>query len=164
MIFRTCLGFVHNKEDADDITQEVFIQAFQSLSGFKGNSSFPTWLYRIAVNASLNKVRKNSKNFIFQRFDNLLGLDNKINLPSDDFNDPESLMILEEHRLLIRKVIDSLPENQRVAIVLSKYDALSQKEIAEIMKISEGAVESLIQRAKENLRKKLQPFQKKIWK
>jgi len=64
MVFRTCMGFLHHKEDAEDLTQEVFIRAYQSLSRFKGDSAFSTWLYRIAVNASLNKVRKSSKNLI----------------------------------------------------------------------------------------------------
>jgi len=58
MVFRTCMGFLHHKDDADDLTQEVFIQAYQALPNFKGASSFSTWIYRIAVNASLNKVRE----------------------------------------------------------------------------------------------------------
>ena len=65
MVFRTCMGFVHNKDDADDLSQEVFVGAYQALHKFKGNSSFSTWLYRIAVNASLNKIRKNRKVFCF---------------------------------------------------------------------------------------------------
>ena len=64
MVFRTCIGFLHNKDDADDLTQEVFIQAYQSLRGFKGEAAFSTWIYRIAVNASLNMVRKNSGNHL----------------------------------------------------------------------------------------------------
>ena len=58
MVFRTCMGFLHNKDDADDLTQDVFIQVYQSLPRFKGESAFSTWIYRIAVNASLNKIRK----------------------------------------------------------------------------------------------------------
>ena len=65
LVFRTCMGFVHNKEDADDLTQEVFIQAYQSLPDFKMKSAFSTWLYRIAVNASLNKVRKSAGTSLF---------------------------------------------------------------------------------------------------
>ena len=57
MVFRTCMGFVHDKDDADDLTQEVFIKAYQSLPKFKMESAFSTWLYRISVNASLNKIR-----------------------------------------------------------------------------------------------------------
>jgi len=72
-----------------------------------------------------------------------------------DAEDPESLIIRDEHREWVQKALDSLPENQRTAIILSKYDDLTQKEIASIMETTEGAVESLLQRAKANLRKKL---------
>ncbi|HEY9125042.1 MAG TPA: sigma-70 family RNA polymerase sigma factor [Bacteroidales bacterium] len=157
MVFRTCMGFLHNQHDAEDLTQEVFIKAYQSIDSFKGDSAFSTWIYRIAVNASLNKVRANSKNFLFQKLDTLLG-SGKNYEPSVVFHEsenPEDMLVKEEHRLWVQKALDSLPENQRTAIVLSKYDELSQKEIAEIMNTTEGAVESLIQRAKTNLREKL---------
>lgn len=163
MVFRTCMGFLHHKDDADDLTQEVFIQAYLSLHTFKGVSNFSTWIYRIAINASLNKIRKTSKNILLQRFEKLLP-GNKhgeisISLPEDD--NPEKLMIQDEHRIWLQNALNSLPENQRTAIVLSKYDDLSQKEIAEIMNTSEGAVEALIQRAKANLREKLSSSSKK---
>jgi len=157
MVFRTCMGFVHNKDDADDLSQEVFIQAYQSLSKFGGKSSFSTWIYRIAVNASLNKTRKSSRNYIFQRIDSMFSGDkgSGIFLISPETDGPENLMIRSEHHEWLQKALDSLPENQRTAIVLSKYEDLPQKQIAEIMDTTEGAVEALIQRAKANLRKKL---------
>jgi RNA polymerase sigma-70 factor (ECF subfamily) len=157
------MGFLHNKDDADDLTQDIFIQAFQSLVKFKGDSSFSTWIYRIAVNASLNKVRKSSKNYLMQRFESILGGEKQITLeiPVPENENPESLLILDEHRAWVQKALNSLPENQRTAIVLSKYDDLSQKEIAEIMNTTEGAVEALIQRAKTGLREKLSTLNKK---
>jgi RNA polymerase sigma-70 factor, ECF subfamily len=157
MIFRTSMGFLHNKDDADDLTQDIFIQAYQSLHSFKGESSFSTWLYRIAVNASLNRVRKNSRNPVLNRLDSLFGSgkEKEISFPVFDTENPESILIRQEHSKWIQKALDSLPENQKTAIVLSKYDDLSQKEIAEIMKTTEGAVEALIQRAKTNLRVRL---------
>jgi len=164
MIFRTCMGFLHNKDDADDLTQEVFIQTYQSLNSFKGDAAFSTWIYRIAVNASLNRVRKNSGTPILNRlqvlFDNRK--EKEISFTSyDDTEDPEIILIRKEKSKWIQDALDSLPENQKTAIVLSKYDDLSQKEIAEIMKITEGAVEALIQRAKANLRVKLSSAYKK---
>lgn len=157
MVFRTCMGFLHNKDDADDLTQDIFFQAYQSLSRFKGEAAFSTWLYRIAVNASLNKVRKSSKNLILQRIDAFFGTEKSGEAPflPSDAEDPENILIRQEHVEWVRRALDSLPENQRTAIVLSKYDDLSQKEIAEIMKTSQGAVEALLQRAKKNLREKL---------
>jgi len=157
MVFRTCMGYLHNKDDADDLTQEVFIQAYQSLSGFKGNASFSTWIYRIAVNASLNRIRKSSRSLILQRFEKAFGTarGKEIVLPISESENPENILILSEHREWVQTALSRLPEKQLTAIVLSKYDDLSQKEIAAIMNISEGAVESLIQRAKANLREKL---------
>jgi RNA polymerase sigma-70 factor, ECF subfamily len=163
MIFRTCLGFLHNKDDADDLSQEVFIQAFQALKTFKGNSSFSTWIYRIAVNAALNKVRKTQKSLVIQRFASLFGTSKNpdINLSHSLDENPEELLITAEHKKWVEAALNALPENQRTAIVLSKYDDLSQKEISEIMNLSEGAVEALIQRAKANLRDKLSSSRKK---
>ncbi len=163
MVFRTCMGFLHDKDDADDLTQDIFIQAYQSLHSFKGDSSFSTWIYRIAVNASLNRVRKNSGNPILNRLDSLFGSgkEKEISLPVFDNENPESILIRQEHSTWVQNALNRLPENQRTAIVLSKYDDLSQKEIAEIMKTTEGAVEALIQRAKTNLRIKLSAAYKK---
>ncbi len=164
MIFRTCMGFLHHKEEAEDLTQEVFIQAYQALPTFKGNASFSTWIYRIAVYASLNKIRKTSKNSFLQRFESFLGGEKSktFELPIPENENPETILIMDEHRAWVQKALDSLPENQRTAIVLSKYDDLPQKEIAAIMDTTEGAVEALIQRAKANLRDKLSSFSKKV--
>ena len=157
MVFRTCMGFVHNREDAEDLAQDVFVQAYRSLSGFKGESAFSTWIYRIAVNASLNKIRQSSRNSVFQRLDAFFGQDRnkELSLPLDSPENPEEILIKEEHAVWIRKALDSLPDNQKTAVILSKYDDLPQKEIAEIMNLTEGAVEALLQRAKKNLREKL---------
>jgi RNA polymerase sigma-70 factor, ECF subfamily len=157
MIFRICIGYVHNKDDAEDLTQDIFLNAFQSLPNFKGESSFSTWLYKIAINASLNKVRKTSGKIIMERLESFLSGDkrNDIGMMVPENENPDAIMIYDEQRKMVRKALDSLPENQRTAIVLSKYEELPQREIAEIMNISEGAVEALIQRSKSNLRKKL---------
>lgn len=163
MVFRTCMGFLHHKDDVDDLTQDVFIQAYQTLSAFKGDATFSTWIYRIAVNASLNKIRKSSKNLLIQRLETVFGSEKskEYSFPAPDAESPENILILSEHREWVQKALNSLPENQRTAIVLSKYDDLPQKEIAEIMNTSEGAVEALIQRAKANLREKLSSLHKK---
>ena len=163
MVFRTCMGFLHDKDDADDLTQDIFIQAYQSLNGFREESSFSTWIYRIAVNASLNRVRKKAGNPILHRIDSFFQTVQGKDLlsPFLDTVNPESILISQENNKWVQNALDSLPENQRIAIVLSKYDDLPQKEIAEIMKTTEGAVEALIQRAKANLRIKLSSSYKK---
>lgn len=163
MVFRTIMGFLHNKDDSDDLVQDVFLQVYQALPNFKGDSSFSTWVYRIAINASLNKVRKSSKSFISQYLDTLFASSKvyELSLQIPDNENPENILIQKEHREWLQKALNSLPENQRIAIVLSKYEDLPQKEIAEIMNTTEGAVEALIQRAKVNLREKLSSFQRK---
>lgn len=147
-VFRTAMGFVHSKEDAEDIVQEVFINVFQSLSKFKRESEFSTWLYRITVNNSLNFVNRNKKNRFLQSLEEIF---NK----SDGDNTPLENLEMKDRDERIKKAIDSLPDSQRTAFVLSRYEELSQKEIARVMKRTEGAVEQLLQRAKNNLQKKL---------
>lgn len=149
MIFKTCMGFVHHHEDAEDLTQEVFLKAYQSLNLFKGDSAFGTWLYRIAINHSLTFLRKRKTKNLIQSVEDFFGINNS------DTETPESLTIEDERKKIIRDAVDSLSENQKIAFTLSKYDDMKQSEIAEIMMISEGAVESLLQRAKNNLQKKL---------
>jgi len=152
MVFRTAMGFVHNKEDAEDLTQDVFISAFQSIASFQGNSEFSTWLYRITVNTSINHLNRNKHSAFLQFAGDLL--QNFFSKESGDKN-PHQQLEQSERDTAIRKAIDSLPEKQRTAFVLSKYDDLTQKEIAAIMQSTEGSVEQLLQRAKTNLQKKL---------
>ena len=155
MVFRTTIGFVHNKEDAEDLTQDVFIRTFQALKTFNGDAEFSTWLYRITVNTSINHLNKvKNRGFLHFAEDVLQHLFNKA---SEDKN-PQQLLEQKERDELIRKAIDALPEKQRIAFVLSKYDDLTQKEIAVIMESTEGSVEQLLQRAKSNLQKKLSPI------
>jgi RNA polymerase sigma-70 factor (ECF subfamily) len=152
MVFRTIMGFVHVKEDAEDLTQEVFINAYQSLHYYQEKAAFSTWLYRIAVNTSLNFIQKN-------RFQKLLDFaEDKMQIlfnQRDNSINPEEQIIENETDSLIQRAIDQLSEKQRTAFILSKYNELPQKKIAEIMQLSEGAVEQHLQRAKIKLQKKL---------
>jgi RNA polymerase sigma-70 factor (ECF subfamily) len=161
LVFRTCMGFLHNREDADDLTQEIFIRTYQALGEFRGTSAFSTWIYRIAVNASLNRVRKSSGSQFFKRLESVFSPEKKIDLFAEESENPEIIIIRKEQKDRVTRAIDSLPENQRTAIVLSHYDDLSQREIAEIMQTTEGAVEALLQRGKASLRKKLSDIRKK---
>ncbi|PKP11290.1 MAG: RNA polymerase sigma factor [Bacteroidetes bacterium HGW-Bacteroidetes-4] len=162
LVFNTCMGFVHNADEANDLTQDVFIRAFEKLSQFNHQASFSTWLYRIAINTSLNAVRS-KKSQLFQRMGSWFETENKagFEMPSDQNLTPESLMLTTEQSALVQKELDKLSEKQRVAFVLSRCENLPQKEIASIMQISEGAVESLIKRAKTNLAKNISSYFKK---
>lgn len=164
MVVNTCFGLLHNTEDAEDVAQDVFIEVFRSVASFRADSKISTWLYRIAVNRSLNFIRDNKKRKWFQSFDDLMESKkealNQLNYQSSD--DPESEMENSQRDLLLHEAIDSLPENQRVAFTLNKYEDLAYKEISEVMNLSVSSVESLIHRAKKNLQKKLYKcYQKK---
>lgn len=162
-VFRLAIGFVHDREEAEDLTQEIFIKAWQSLDSFRGESSFSTWLHRIGVNICLNHTRKKNRNPLIARISTMLGSqhDNELQIAVYEEN-AEEIIIKEEHSTWLKKALDSLPGNQRTAIILSKYDDLPQKEIAAVMNLTEGAVEALIQRAKKNLRQKLSASIKKV--
>lgn len=152
LVFRTAMGFLHHQEDTEDLTQEIFIKAFQSIRNYSGEAAFSTWLYRITVNHCLNHLRsKKRRELLSFAEDIFLQLINK----ADDNNEPDKLLEEDERDQQIRSAIDSLSTKQRTAFILSKYEDLPQKEIARIMEISEGAVEQHLQRAKQKLQKKL---------
>lgn len=148
-VFRTVIGLLHNKEDAEEITQDVFIKVFQSLSTFNGNAAFSTWLYRIAINMSLNYLKKKKRSQFW------VGLSELIQLPSNE-KQVEVVLSEKSEQSIIQSAIDNLPEKQKLAFVLAKYEELPQKQVAEILNISEGAVEQLLIRAKTNLKKRLE--------
>ncbi len=163
MVVNTCFGLLHNTDDAEDVAQDVFIEVFRSVENFRSDSKISTWLYRIAVNRSLNFIRDNKKRKWFQSFDEVVESKketlNQLNHQSDD--DPESELENSQRAILLHETIDSLPENQRVAFTLNKYEDLAYKEISEVMNLSVSSVESLIHRAKKNLQKKLHHCYKK---
>lgn len=163
LVVNTCFGMVHNTEDAEDIAQEVFIEVFRSIQNFRADAKLSTWLYRIAVNRSLNFIRDNKKNKWFRSFED--SVKNKISLherlANSASDQPEYIMENNQRAILLHKAIDSLPENQKVAFTLSKYEELTYQEISSVMDQSVSAVESLIHRAKKNLQKKLYTCYKK---
>ncbi len=145
-VFRTAMGLLHNKEDAEEITQDVFVKVYQSLSSFNGKAAFSTWLYRITVNTSLNYLKKKNRKTFWS------GLTDILQLASKD-KSAEAILTERSDNTAIQQALDALPEKQRLAFVFTKYEELPQKQVAEIMNISEGAVEQLIIRAKNNLKK-----------
>ncbi len=153
-IFILSRGFVHQIEDAEDVTQETFIKAFISLGSFKGRSEFSTWLYRIGVNSAYTFLRKKSRKQILSRSE--LTKESIVELMHSNIDDtPQKLLISKETQEFIYKEIDKLPKRQREVFILSRVEQMSQKKIAEVTNVSVSAVESLIQRAKRNLKEKL---------
>ena len=161
MVYNTALGIVQNEEDADDITQEVFIQVYQSISSFKGESKFSTWLYRITVSKALDheKKRKRKKRFGFVQ--SLFGNDDAEQELSIEFNHPGVQLEKKERAGELFNALKQIPDNQRIAFTLHKLEGQSYQEIAEIMNTTLYAVESLMTRAKTSLKKELKSHYEK---
>lgn len=156
-VFNTALGMVKNYQDAEDIGQEVFLEVYQKIDQFRGDSSLSTWIYKITINKCLQFIR--SKNALKRQAETTSIRDQMMNIP--DFEHPGlSLENKELGRLLLR-AIELLPEQQRVAFTLHKIEQLSQEEIAAVMEKSVSSVESLMHRAKQNLRKHLEAYYEK---
>lgn len=149
-VYNTALSFTKNIEDAEEVTQDVFTRVYLNASKFKGDSRISTWIYRIAVNTSLTQVQKSKRR-------NVIG-----SMESEQYNEPPEWVhpgvILEnkEDAIYLYKVLENLPDNQKSAFILTFIDGLPQKEVAKIMESSLKAVESLLQRAKMNMRAKLE--------
>ena len=164
MVVTTCRGFVASYHEAEDLAQDVFVELYESLPGFRKESKLSTWIYRIAVNKSLNHLRKKKREasiFNLNLFHKGDGKDTSFQIVSTDDAEADYSIVSSENKRLLKEAINKLPENQRVAIILSKYQDLSYKEIAEVMDVSVSSVESLLFRAKTNLRKYLVDYQKK---
>ena len=154
-VFNTALGLLQHHADAEDIAQEVFIQVFRSIQQFKGDSLLSTWIYRITVTKSLDLIRARSRKKRLGFVRSIFGDKNQLIVEPEDFNHPGVLQEKKEDAALLLKMVEQLPENQRTAFILNKIEDLSYREIADILKTTESAVDSLLQRAKQNLRKKL---------
>jgi len=159
-VFGVIYNMTSNREDAADLTQDAFIKAFQSINRFQGQSSFFTWLYRIAINSTLTHLRKNRLRTFFS-------------LEKVDENDRQSAEVIEaltdtagaERDTFVRELQERLNEalqklsiKHRTVVTLFEIDGLSHQEIAEIMKCSVGTVRSRLHYAKQLLQAELQPY------
>ncbi len=158
LVYNTALGLLQNTGDAEDVTQEVFIKVYESVHQFKGESAFSTWLYRIAVTKSLEMIRNKKRKKRFAFITGLFGDDNEPRHDPPDFVHPGVQMDNREKAAMLFKAINKLPDNQRIAFTLHKVEGIPYQEISEVMRITVSAVESLIHRAKANLRKSLEDF------
>lgn len=162
LVVNTCYSMVHSREDAEDIAQEVFIEVHRSIGNFRAESKISTWLYRISINRSLNFIRDNKRKKWFRTLEETFqGKNNEPHISGSNANHPEGQVENEQRARILHSAIDSLPENQKIAFTLNKYDDLSYQEIAAVMEVSLSSVESLIHRAKTNLQKKLYDCYKK---
>ena len=159
MVLNTCNGFVHDQDDARDLTQDVFVEVFNSIHKFRGDAKLSTWLYRMAVNRSLNFIRKHKRRQLFGDIESFF----KSNSVEEELitTNAEVGMEQNEQAKILHKAIQSLPQNQKIAFTLHKIEGVSYNEISEIMSVSLSSVESLIHRARKSLKIKLLDYYKK---
>jgi len=161
-IFMTCLSFVPNKEDAEDIAQDVFVEVFNSISKFKGASKLSTWIYRITTNKCLEFIRKRNTKKRFAFLQSITGDHFEIDKTNyfTEMNHPGIILENKEKNETLFLAINGLPEAQRIVFTLHKVDGKSYQEVSEITEKSLSSVESLMFRAKKNLQKTLENFYK----
>ncbi|MCC6758481.1 MAG: sigma-70 family RNA polymerase sigma factor [Candidatus Omnitrophica bacterium] len=155
-IFNFAYRYLGSRESAEDIAQETFIRVHRSLASYSPQSKFQTWLYVIARNLCLNELR-NNKNRAYSLDGMLETEDGEMPAQFADHNaaDPANELVNKETLAKLIEVIESLPENQRTAVLLQRFDGLSYDEIAKVLGCSLQAVKSLLNRAKESLKDKL---------
>lgn len=144
-VFQSSMGFLHDEDEAADLTQDIFIKVYQQLDKFKGRSSFSTWLFRICVNMGTNHHRK-------QKIRQLLRPEDvTITLHSQSPGRADGDLLKQEQKKIIRQALQKLKASQRKAIILSHYQELTNAELAEVMGLSLKAAESLLFRARTRL-------------
>jgi len=158
LVFNTAIGIVQNSEDAEDVAQEVFVQVYESVSTFKGESKFSTWIYRITVTKAMDHIRKKKRKKRFAFIQSLFGLNNEVLHDPPDFHHPGINLDNKERAAVLFKAIEKLPENQKIAFTLHKIEGLSYQEVSVVMNSTISSVESLLHRAKNNLKKNLRNY------
>lgn len=156
-VYAMIYGMVRNAEDARDLTQEAFVKAFRNLKSFRLESSFYTWLYRIAMNLAIDHTRKQKRRET-KEFDEQVGTRNSEGDLSEIHRAESPRKALERKQLMaaINDALQKLPEEQRQIVVLREVQGLSYREISEVMDIPEGTVMSRLYYARKKLQKLLE--------
>lgn len=149
-VINTCYRFLLNKEDAEDISQEVFIEIYQSVHSFRGESKLSTWIYRVAVTKCLDEIKKRKRKKRIRSIGKMLRLEEVAEWLSGG-SAADTNMLEKEQMKEMMIALDKLPDNQRVAFTLSKLEGYSNKEIADIMGTTTVMVESFISRGKKKV-------------
>jgi len=147
--------FTNLRENSEDLTQEVFLRVYRSAKQYKPEAKFTTWLYKIATNVSLTYVKKKNK-------DKNVSLD-EMNENTGEVEDPsveisDDIIYRNEMKNVIFSVMESLPEREKVAIMLCKYEGLSYEETANVLECTVGAVKAYVHRGRMKLANKLKPY------
>ena len=150
-LFSAMVGICGNIEQAEDVVQEAFVQAYVKLNTFQRQSRFFTWLYRIALNGALSRRRRNRSETSIEQNRELTG-----NEPLDDGDSPEDPILRNERIAMVRQAMDLLSDDHRSILVLREMQGMSYEHIAEMLDISIGTVRSRLSRARTALREELE--------
>ena len=156
-IYRTVFSLLRNPEEAEDVAQEVFVEVYQTIGRFRGETALSTWLYRLATSRALKSRRRALAKKRFAQFTRLLGFGNDVLHEVPDHAHPLALLEGQQQLGLLLAGIARLPAPQQVAFTLRHEQELSYEEIAAVLVTTVPAVESLLFRARQTLRKHLQP-------
>lgn len=157
-IVKLVTRYVHDPAEALDVAQEAFIKAYRAIHGFRGDSAFYTWLYRIAINTAKNHLVAEGRRPLQHGVDLQDPEEYDVQARLRDVDTPERLLLTDEIQRTVEQAIAELPEDLRTAIVLREIEGLSYEEIAEAMSCPVGTVRSRIFRAREAIDAKLRPL------
>ena len=151
--------FIGDRTQAKDLAQEVFLRVWQTAKSYEPKAKFTTWIYRVTANLCFNELKsaRRKRWFSFHHSDKMSENTTEETL-SDGSPSPEDILLAKERNRQISDALQRLPENQRMALLLKRYDDLSYQEIGQILGCSVSAVESLLVRAKRTLQEKLKNF------
>ena len=153
IVYNLALRMMNHSEDAMDISQEVFLKAYRSLSNFDERSAFSTWLYRITHNTCIDEIRKRKGKQTYSLEEDLESEDGSMQRQvADDGDTPEESLMRKEQKSEILRALDTLSEEHKAAIILRDVKGMSYEEIAEILDLSLGTVKSRINRARNQLK------------
>lgn len=156
--------FVHSHGAREDLVQEVFLRVIRARDRYEPTARFSTWLYRIVFNLSVNETQRAGKRELGSgergRADGEFARDTLARLADETAPDPGEGLERGDAVAAVRAAVQALPDQQRMALILAKYDEMPYDEIGQVLGISEKAVKSLVHRARESLRERLAPFLK----
>ena len=158
-VFRLARRYLRDETAADDLAQETFLRVYRSKQTWRPEAKFSTWLYRVTANACLNELRaRRARKGVEATAPAGPGGDPLPEGADPAAADPSASVLKGELAAVVKAAVDRLPEDQKLAVLLSKYEGLSYRELAEAMDRSVPAVKSLLVRARENLRTALAPY------